>query len=117
VPKKTENLAGNVRKLREEAGLTQEQLAERSSIANATVSRIERGRINPSTSLIAKLSAALHVSVDDLLGRPKTSKPVFRSSIAKLVGAVEGLDDGAVDDVTRAIKLILAAGKRTGRPR
>jgi transcriptional regulator with XRE-family HTH domain len=112
------NIGVNVRRLREGAGLTQGQLAERAEMADATISRVERGRLEPSSTLIAKLAGALRVRADDLLGTPKQPvKPRVRPSIAKLVATVEDLDDGAVDDVTRAIKLLLAAGRRSARPR
>ena len=112
------NIGANVRRLRTRAGLTQGQLAERAEIADATISRVERNRLEPSSDLLAKLAGALHVKADDLLGTPKeTAKPKFRASVAKLVAVVEALDDAQVDDVTRAIKLLLAAGRRSARPR
>jgi transcriptional regulator with XRE-family HTH domain len=110
------NIASNVRRLRVEAGLTQGQLAERADMADATISRIERGRLEPSSTLVAKLAQALKVRVDDLLGSPKDAhgkpKARLRPSISKLVAVVEDLDDGAVDDVTRAVKLLIGVGRR-----
>lgn len=110
------NIASNVRRLRVEAGLTQGQLAERADMADATISRIERGRLEPSSTLVAKLAQALKVKVDDLLGSPKDAhgkpKARLRPSISKLVAVVEDLDDGAVDDVTRAVKLLIGVGRR-----
>jgi transcriptional regulator with XRE-family HTH domain len=112
------NIGVNVRRFREAAGLTQGQLAERADMADATVSRVERGRLEPSSTLLAKLASGLRVKVDDLLGPMKDSaKTRHRPSVAKLVATVEDLDDAAVDDVTRAIKLLLAAGRRSARPR
>lgn len=110
------NIGTNVRRFRVRAGLTQGQLAERAEMADATVSRIERGRLEPSSDLLAKLAGALRVKADDLLGPAKDSgKPRYRASIAKLVATVEDLDDAQVDDVTKAIKLLLAVGKRSRR--
>lgn len=112
------NLAGNVRRLRVAAGLTQGQLAEKADMADATISRIERGRLDPSSTLISKLATALKVKADDLLGTPReTGKPRYRASVSKLVSVVEDLDDGAVDDVTKAVKLLLAVGRRGVPPR
>jgi len=114
----TTNLAANVRHFRTVNGLTQGQLAERADMADATISRIERGRLGPSAALVAKLAAALRVKADDLLGpmRPST-KARHRAPVAKLVALVDDLDDGQIDDITRAVKLILAVGRRSGRPR
>ncbi len=112
----TRNIGQNVRRLREAAGLTQGQLAERAEMADATVSRVERGRLEPSSTLVSKLAGALKVKVDDLLGPVKElGKARHRPAVAKLVATVEDLDDAGVADVTQAIKLLLAAGRRTAR--
>jgi transcriptional regulator with XRE-family HTH domain len=112
------NIGANVRRLRVQAGLTQGQLAERAEMADATISRVERGRLEPSSTLISKLAGALRVKVDDLLGTPREpSKARYRASVSKLVAAVDDLDDGAVDDVTKAVKLLLGVGRRSARPR
>ena len=113
------NIAANVRRLRVAAGLNQQQLAERADMADATVSRVERGRLEPSSDLLVKLAHALRVKTDDLLGPVKESatKPRYRASVSKLIAVVEDLDDAQVDDVTKAVKLILAVGRRSGRPR
>jgi transcriptional regulator with XRE-family HTH domain len=109
-------MGANVRRLRTSAGLTQGQLAERADMADATISRIERGRLDPSSTLVSKLAHALRVKTDDLLGTPKdASKPRYRASVAKLVATVEDLDDGQVDDVTKALKMLLAVGRRIRR--
>ena len=108
----------NVRRLRVAAGLTQLQLAEAAEIVDATVSRIERGRLEPSADLLGRLAGALRVRADDLLGPMKDpGRPTHRPAIARLVAAVDGLDDGQVDDVTRGIRLLLAAGRRSVRSR
>jgi transcriptional regulator with XRE-family HTH domain len=117
VARDPKHIAANVRRLRMAAGLTQAQLAEAAEIVDATVSRVERGRLEPSADLLGRLAGALKVKADDLMGPMKDPKPAYRRSVARLVAAVEGLDDGAIDDVTKAIKLLLAAGKRSVRPR
>ena len=85
-------------------------------MADATISRIERGRLEPSSTLVAKLADALKVTVDDLLASPKEARGKarvrVRPSISKLVAVIEDLDDGAIDDVTRAVKLLIGVGRR-----
>jgi hypothetical protein len=44
-------------------------------------------------------------------------RPVVRPSISKLVATVEDLDDGAIDDVTRAVKLIGVGRRRPATTR
>jgi transcriptional regulator with XRE-family HTH domain len=110
------NIGGNVRRLRVAAGLTQGQLSERADVADATISRVERGRLEPSSTLLGKLAHALKVRADDLLGPVREpGKPRYRASVAKLVATVEDLDDAAIDDVTKAVKLILGVARRGGR--
>jgi transcriptional regulator with XRE-family HTH domain len=53
---------------REDANLTQEQLAVKAGSSFTTVNRLEGGKItSPSFATIAKLAEALHVDVADLL--------------------------------------------------
>ncbi|MFI4992453.1 MAG: helix-turn-helix domain-containing protein [Solirubrobacterales bacterium] len=46
------------------AGLTQQQLAVASGIAQADISRIERGQINPTAATLQTLGAPLGVTLD-----------------------------------------------------
>jgi DNA-binding XRE family transcriptional regulator len=52
-------LAHDLRALRKERGLTQNELAARSGVAQSEISRIERGRGNPTHATLAILLAAL----------------------------------------------------------
>jgi transcriptional regulator with XRE-family HTH domain len=56
--------------LREEAGLSQEQLAERADLSVMAVSRIERGVVNSSILVLRNLAAALKVAVPRLVAEP-----------------------------------------------
>lgn len=56
----------NVRKYRKLTGLSQEQFALQYDIDRTYVSGIERGKRNPTVVIVAKLAAALNVSVADL---------------------------------------------------
>jgi DNA-binding XRE family transcriptional regulator len=49
-----------------ELGLTQEQLSQRSGVAQTEISRIERGRKTPNLDTYARLAAALNL---DLIAR------------------------------------------------
>ena len=48
-----------VSRAREEARLTQEQLAERSGVSRVTINRIERGKLNPSMKTLSRLARAM----------------------------------------------------------
>lgn len=55
-----------VRRLRREAGLSQEQLAERAATDLTQIGGIERGVRNPSYTTMVRLAAALETSVGEL---------------------------------------------------
>lgn len=55
-----------VRRLRTQAGLSQEQLAERASTDLTQVGGVERGVRNPSYTTLLRLAAALGTSVGEL---------------------------------------------------
>jgi transcriptional regulator with XRE-family HTH domain len=57
----------NAARLRKAAGLTQEQLAERSGFSQQYISDLERGRCNPTIVTLYELATALGVSQVDLV--------------------------------------------------
>jgi len=57
-----------VRRLRLEAGLSQEQLAERVGTDLTQIGGIERGVRNPSYTTLVRLAVALETSVGELTG-------------------------------------------------
>ncbi|NJP92587.1 helix-turn-helix domain-containing protein [Nonomuraea sp. FMUSA5-5] len=89
-----DDLAGafgvNVRRRREEAGLTLEQLSIRSSVSRAMLSKVERGEKSPTIGVASRIAHALDASLSDLIGAPagaasgvaivmrKNDRPVFR---------------------------------------
>ena len=60
-------LGRNVRRLREAKGWSQEEYADRAGIHRTYVSDIERGRRNPTISVVEKLAGPLEVRAGDLL--------------------------------------------------
>lgn len=61
-----EKFGNRVRLLRNERGLTQEQLAERAGISVDFLSLIERGKNSPSFENLDELADALNVTVAEL---------------------------------------------------
>lgn len=55
----TDWVAGQIRDARKDAGLTQEQLAEKSGLPQSHISRIENARHSPARATLEKLAAAL----------------------------------------------------------
>jgi transcriptional regulator with XRE-family HTH domain len=60
-------LGRNVCRLRQQADMTQEDLAEGAEIDRRYVQRIEAGTANPGFDIVARLRAALKCSWDELL--------------------------------------------------
>ena len=63
-----ETLATNLRLLRHQQGLTQEDLADRSGISARYVGSLERARVAASIDVIERLATALKISPLELLG-------------------------------------------------
>lgn len=57
----------NARRIREKAGLTQEQLAEISGFSQQYISGLEKGRRNPTIVTLYELASALRVSHVELV--------------------------------------------------
>lgn len=62
-----QRLGRNVRQLREAKGWSQEDYADRAGIHRTYVSDIERGRRNPTITVVEKLAEPLGVSSGSLL--------------------------------------------------
>lgn len=60
-------LGSNVRRLREAKGWSQEDYADRAGIHRTYVSDIERGRRNPTVTVVEKLAKPFAVSAGSLL--------------------------------------------------
>ncbi len=74
------NLAGNLRKLREARGLTQQQIAKIAGVPRPTWANLESGAANPTVAVLVKAADALQVRVEELLGPPKASARLYRAA-------------------------------------
>ncbi|CAA9445712.1 MAG: Transcriptional regulator, Xre-family with cupin domain [uncultured Rubrobacteraceae bacterium] len=61
-------LGGRVKELRRGRGLTLEELAERSGVSRAMISKLERGEKNPTLVVAARLAEGLGVTLSRLAG-------------------------------------------------
>ncbi len=61
-----EFVSGRIHEVRSAAGLTQEQLAEKSGLPRSHISRLENGKHSPSRSTLEKIAAALGVKLEKL---------------------------------------------------
>jgi transcriptional regulator with XRE-family HTH domain len=66
----TDRFAGRLREIREGAGLTQQQLAERAGMTKDGIAQLEQGRRKPSWETVLALSDALQVSCEQFREEP-----------------------------------------------
>lgn len=66
-----EVMAVNLRRLRYDKKLTQEELADRSGLSMRYVGSIERGAVSASVSVLGKIAQALGVDPCDLIRLPR----------------------------------------------
>lgn len=57
----------NIRRIRKEAGLSQEQLAHKADMDMRYLGGIERGEYNPTVAMLGKIAQALSVHPKDFL--------------------------------------------------
>lgn len=74
-----DNLAQNVKQLREARGFTQQHIARLSGIPRPTWASIETGGGNPTLAVLSKLAAALQVSIEELVSAPRAQVAFFPS--------------------------------------
>lgn len=72
-----QHLANNIRSLREGRGFSQQAAAELSGIPRATWASLESGAANPTLSVLSKAAAALQVSIEELIGAPRSAVRFF----------------------------------------
>ena len=67
-----QNLAANLRRLRQARNLSQQQMAALSGIPRPTWASLETGTANPTLTVLSKAAAALNVSIEELVGAPRS---------------------------------------------
>lgn len=70
-------LATNVRRLRQEQGLTLDALALRCGVSRAMISKVERGAAVPTATVLGKLAGGLGVSLSQLVGDQQAREPML----------------------------------------
>lgn len=65
-----QNLANNVRALREARGISQQQIAQIAGIPRPTWANIESGEANPTLAVLTRVAAALGARIEELLSEP-----------------------------------------------
>lgn len=96
----------NIKRIRESAGLTQEQLAVVLDLGDKHVSAIERGAVGVSLPTLARLCTALGVSADRVLFGPAAEQDARAAALHLMTERLEHLPERqfwAVKDVVDAV--------------
>lgn len=83
------SLSGNIKRLRLEKNLTQEQLATKLGVSAQAVSKWETSETYPDGALLIPLANALEVSLDELFGNELVTMADISSKIVKLIHNTE----------------------------
>ena len=111
----------NLKKLREEEGLTQKELAEKMEVAKATIYFYEQGKVSPSVEMLIKLADYFNCSIDYLLGHKPQNvlyldsltdeqkeavelvKQLNDKQVLKVIGYIERIKDTPFEEVVNKI--------------
>jgi transcriptional regulator with XRE-family HTH domain len=64
-----ERVGLNLQRLRREKGLSQEELADVANIHQTYLSGVERGKRNPTVTVLQRIAVALGADIEDLVSR------------------------------------------------
>lgn len=95
------NLSENLRKIRKENNLSQEQLAEKLNVSRQSVSKWESGQAYPEMDKVIQICQLFNISVDDLLNQD--IKELNNNKIAK--SNINNFIDDVLVYVTKTIDL------------
>ena len=76
-------LGKKIQELRKLKGLTQEELADRTSLSTRTIQRIENGEVDARTYTLGRLAEALNVELDILLVEEESNSNFFSIDSSK----------------------------------
>lgn len=74
-----EHLAENLRAHRKQRGWSQAKVAEAAGLPRSTIANLEQGEANPTLQVLARVSEALGLSLEELLARPRLRIEHFRA--------------------------------------
>jgi transcriptional regulator with XRE-family HTH domain len=103
----SERFGQRLRKIRESAGFKQVQLARLLDVDSKHLSRLERGKVNPSFELIFRIARTLKVSPEVLFefGDPELEPKMLKKQIQQFLGP---LDREQLQLALRLLKTIFA---------
>jgi transcriptional regulator with XRE-family HTH domain len=80
MPDIRQNLATNLVRLRQARKLSQQQMASLSGLPRPTWASLETGTANPTLKVLSKAAGALNVSIEELVGTPRSEFELIPAS-------------------------------------
>ncbi len=102
----------NIKKLRSEKGITQEQLAERLHVTRQAVSNWETGKTQPDIETLSMMAECFEITVEEVIYGKKTQEQGSNVIIEKTIK--KGLDSEAVVGIALAVVLSYTKWKSIG---
>lgn len=85
-----QEIGTRLRKIREQLELSQRQLARQSGVANATISQIEAGKLNPTVSMLKKVLAGIPLSLGEFFADDQQTQNRIFFRASELMEIAEG---------------------------
>ncbi|MCX5665925.1 MAG: response regulator [Candidatus Omnitrophica bacterium] len=106
------NFGDSIKKIREEKGFSQEELAKKLDVAQSTVGMWESGKRTPKLDELNRLARVLKITVNRLIGQSKERKVELISNEIYVDG--EKVSDLDATDVDGVVEYINAVKKKKG---
>lgn len=104
----TKVVGERIRFLRKERGLSQEELAYRASLHNTYIGQLERGEKNATIESVAKVCAALEITLEKLFDDKETRSKVLSFELEKIVRLLESRSKKDQNAVLMFIESLIA---------
>lgn len=108
------DFSGRLRFLRDQRGLTQDELAELAGLSRDGISRLERGTRSPQLKTIKKLAQALGVDPEELLGSLEAA-PLVVDRHAKRMSRMESYLRSVDDETAEQLMGVMDAAYKLAR--
>ncbi len=103
------SLGIKVRSLRENAGMTQEELASVCDVSWRTISNLERGLVVPDLLMIYKIAKRFRISIDEMMGLNFSGRKSVRRLETEngIIEKIKMMDDRLLDYAADWLNLLL----------
>jgi CheY-like chemotaxis protein/DNA-binding XRE family transcriptional regulator len=106
------NFGDSIKKIREEKGFSQEELARKLDVAQSTIGMWESGKRTPKLDELSRLARVLNITINRLIGQTKERKVELIKSEIYVDG--EKISDLDATDVDGVVEYINAVKKKKG---